>query len=47
VNAAPSSEFPLGADNLGRDRLSRLLEGARVSLLLAPAAAAVAVLLAA
>jgi peptide/nickel transport system permease protein len=47
ANAEPSRDFPLGSDNLGRDRLSRLLVGAQVSLLLAPAAAAVAVLLAA
>ncbi len=37
--APPSSEFPLGTDDLGRDRLSRLIHGSRVSLLLAPAAA--------
>lgn len=37
--ALPSSEFPLGTDDLGRDRLSRLIHGSRVSLLLAPAAA--------
>jgi peptide/nickel transport system permease protein len=47
ANAGLSREFPLGSDNLGRDRLSRLLVGAQISLLLAPAAAAVAVLLAA
>jgi ABC-type dipeptide/oligopeptide/nickel transport system permease subunit len=47
ANAEPSRDFPLGSDDLGRDRLSRLLVGAQVSLLLAPAAAAVAVLLAA
>src|SRR5258706_2058610 len=38
-DARPSSQFPLGTDALGRDRLSRLLYGTRVSLLLAPAAA--------
>jgi peptide/nickel transport system permease protein len=38
-DAAPSKQFPLGTDELGRDRLSRLLYGTRVSLLLAPAAA--------
>jgi ABC-type dipeptide/oligopeptide/nickel transport system permease subunit len=38
----PSAAFPLGTDDLGRDRLSRLLYGSRVSLLLAPAAAALA-----
>jgi peptide/nickel transport system permease protein len=46
-NAAPSSRFPLGTDDLGRDRFSRLLYGARVSLLLAPAAALLATVLAA
>lgn len=35
----PSARFPLGTDALGRDRLSRLMYGTRVSLLLAPAAA--------
>jgi peptide/nickel transport system permease protein len=43
LNAAPSRRFPLGTDELGRDRFSRLLHGARVSLLLAPAAALVSV----
>lgn len=32
-NAAPSSEHPLGTDDLGRDILSRILHGARLSLL--------------
>ncbi|MGH9631674.1 MAG: ABC transporter permease [Bryobacteraceae bacterium] len=40
--APPSAKFLLGTDDLGRDRLSRLLYGSRVSLLLAPAAAALA-----
>ena len=39
VDAPPSVRFPLGTDDLGRDRLARLVYGARVSLLLAPAAA--------
>jgi peptide/nickel transport system permease protein len=39
-DAAPSSRFPLGTDALGRDRLARLVYGTRVSLSLAPAAAA-------
>jgi ABC-type dipeptide/oligopeptide/nickel transport system permease subunit len=39
-NARPSRQFPLGTDDLGRDRLSRLLYGTRVSLFLATAAAA-------
>ena len=46
-NAAPGRQFPLGTDELGRDRLSRLLHGARVSLLMAPAAALGATLIAA
>lgn len=43
----PSRKHPLGTDELGRDRLSRLLYGTRVSLLLAPAAALAASILAA
>jgi peptide/nickel transport system permease protein len=46
-NARPSRQFLLGTDELGRDRLSRLLYGSRVSLLLAPAAALLATALAA
>ncbi|MGD1095513.1 MAG: ABC transporter permease subunit [Bryobacteraceae bacterium] len=38
-DAPPSARFPLGTDDLGRDRFTRLLYGTRVSLLLAPAAA--------
>ena len=38
-NAGPSRRFPLGTDDLGRDRLSRLIYGTRVSLLLATASA--------
>jgi peptide/nickel transport system permease protein len=38
-NASPSRRFPLGTDDLGRDRLSRLVYGTRVSLLLATASA--------
>ncbi|MBL0155746.1 MAG: ABC transporter permease [Bryobacterales bacterium] len=45
INEPPSSQFPLGTDPLGRDRFARLLSGARISLLLAPAAALLAVLL--
>lgn len=45
--AEPSETFPLGTDGLGRDRLSRLAYGTRVSLLLAPAAAVLTTLLAA
>lgn len=46
-NAPPCGQFPLGTDELGRDRLSRLLHGSRVSLLLAPGAALLSTLLAA
>jgi ABC-type dipeptide/oligopeptide/nickel transport system permease subunit len=47
IAAPPSAAFPLGTDDLGRDRLARLLYGIRVSLLLAPAAAAESTLIAA
>ncbi|HVH86542.1 MAG TPA: ABC transporter permease [Terriglobales bacterium] len=47
TDRAPSHQFPLGTDELGRDRLSRLLYGMRISLLLAPAAALISTLLAA
>jgi peptide/nickel transport system permease protein len=46
-SAAPSRQFPLGTDDLGRDRLARLLYGARISLLAAPAAALVSTIIAA
>ncbi len=46
-NASPSAHFPLGTDELGRDRLSRLLYGSRISLMLAPAAALLATVIAA
>jgi peptide/nickel transport system permease protein len=46
-NSPPSHRFLLGTDELGRDRFSRVLFGSRVSLLLAPAAAAISTLLAA
>jgi len=42
----PSLRFPLGTDDLGRDRLSRLLYGTRLSLLLASASALASTLLA-
>jgi ABC-type dipeptide/oligopeptide/nickel transport system permease subunit len=45
-NAPPGGSFPMGTDDIGRDRLSRLLYGTRVSLLLAPAAALVSILIA-
>ena len=46
-NTGPSTAHPLGTDALGRDSLSRLLYGTRVSLLLAPAAALLSTLIAA
>lgn len=45
-NEAPSGHFLLGSDELGRDRLSRLVYGTRISLLLAPAAGVLAVAIA-
>jgi len=47
ANEPPSRQFLLGTDVLGRDRFSRLLYGSRVSLLCAPAAAFIAIALAA
>jgi ABC-type dipeptide/oligopeptide/nickel transport system permease subunit len=47
LEAASSRQHPLGTDDLGRDRLARLLYGTRVSLLLAPAAALLSSVLAA
>ena len=47
INVAPSPRFPLGTDDLGRDRLARLVYGARTSLLLAVAAALLSTLIAA
>jgi len=46
-NAGASRRFLLGSDDLGRDRFSRLLHGARLSFFLAPAAALLATGLAA
>jgi peptide/nickel transport system permease protein len=45
-NAPASRQFPMGTDDLGRDRFSRLLYATRVSILLAPAAALVSILIA-
>ncbi len=39
---APSLEFPLGTDNLGRDVLSRILYGARLSIIIGFCAAGLA-----
>src|SRR5450432_1205630 len=44
--AAPGGHFLLGTDEIGRDRFSRLLYATRISIVLAPAAAAVSVALA-
>src|SRR5262249_2522375 len=46
-NAPVSKRFPLGTDELGRDRAARLIHGTRVSLLAAPAAALLSMVLAA
>ena len=46
-NAGPSPAHLLGTDALGRDALSRLLYGTRVSLVLAPAAALLSTVIAA
>jgi len=45
-DAGPGGRFIMGTDDVGRDRFSRLLYATRVSLLLAPAAALVSVVLA-
>jgi ABC-type dipeptide/oligopeptide/nickel transport system permease subunit len=45
--ADPSNHHPLGTDDLGRDRLARLLYGMRVSFVLAPLAALLSTALAA
>jgi len=47
TDARPSLRFPLGTDDLGRDRLARLLSATRVSLVFAAAAALGATALAA
>lgn len=47
ISAPPSGRFPLGTDELGRDRFARLLYGTRISMLLAPAAALLSTLMAA
>lgn len=46
ADALPSRQFPLGTDDLGRDRLSRLFYATAVSVLLAPAAALTSCLIA-
>jgi len=47
AGAPPSREHWLGTDEIGRDRLARVLYGTRISLLLAPAAALLSTLMAA
>jgi peptide/nickel transport system permease protein len=47
TSAPPSLRFPLGTDDLGRDRLTRLLYATRISLLLAAAASLATTMLAA
>jgi len=47
AGAPPSQQHWLGTDDIGRDRFARVLYGTRISLLLAPAAALVSVLMAA
>ncbi len=39
IDTPPGPRFPMGTDDVGRDRLSRLLYGTRISVMLAPAAA--------
>jgi peptide/nickel transport system permease protein len=46
-NAPVSRQFPLGTDELGRDRLARLLYGTRISLIAAPAVALLSTVVAA
>lgn len=47
ADAPPSHQHWLGTDEIGRDRLARVLYGTRISLLLAPAAALLSTLMAA
>ncbi len=46
IDLPPSVRYPLGTDDLGRNRMARLLSGTRTSLILAPAAALVSLALA-
>lgn len=45
VSAPPSIQFPLGTDNVGRDELARLMVGGQISLLVAIASMACAVII--
>lgn len=47
IDAPPSHAHWLGTDELGRDRFARVVYGTRISLVLAPAAAALSTLMAA
>jgi peptide/nickel transport system permease protein len=43
---APSAEYPLGTDNLGRDELSRIIYGARISVVVGLGASAISTVIA-
>ncbi|HEV8641725.1 MAG TPA: ABC transporter permease [Methylomirabilota bacterium] len=45
LNEAPSRDYPLGTDQLGRDLLSRMIYGARISMLVGLGAQVVVVLI--
>lgn len=45
LNEAPTRDYPLGTDQLGRDMLSRMIYGARVSMLVGLGAQAIVVLI--
>jgi oligopeptide transport system permease protein len=45
LNESPSREYPLGTDQLGRDLLSRMIHGARVSMLVGLGAQVIVVLI--
>src|SRR5215813_10601171 len=45
LNEAPSKQYPLGTDQLGRDLLSRMIYGARVSMLVGLGAQLIVVLI--
>jgi oligopeptide transport system permease protein len=45
LNEAPTVDYPLGTDQLGRDMLSRMIHGARVSMLVGLGAQVIVVLL--
>jgi ABC-type dipeptide/oligopeptide/nickel transport system permease subunit len=45
INEAPSSGYPLGTDQLGRDMLSRMIYGARISMIVGLGAQVIVVLI--